>query len=127
MISKKTDAMETHLKKRSIHPLPMRSLSPRPMLCLMNRPSASVSLSHPSACPPSVSQSHTHPLLVCMCILLTILTHIQQDAYKAAINPFPNKENLFYIDSIVRNAIHAFDMTKIISAHRVHLHKQGKA
>lgn len=42
-------------------PLPLSlsfSLFVRPMLCLTNRPSAPVSLSHPSGCPPSVSQAH---------------------------------------------------------------------
>lgn len=34
------------------------SLFLRPVLCLTNRPSASVPLTHPSGCPPSVSQAH---------------------------------------------------------------------
>ena len=48
------------LSPPSIHPLLLFSLSLRPMLCLMNRPSTSVSLSHPSGCPPSVSQTPAH-------------------------------------------------------------------
>lgn len=47
------------------HPFVFTALSPspispfvRPMPRLTNRPSASVSLSHPSACPPSVSGAH---------------------------------------------------------------------
>lgn len=35
-------------------PLPV----PPPSVVLTNRPSASVSLTHPSGCPPSVSQAH---------------------------------------------------------------------
>lgn len=55
------------------------SLSLRPILCLMNRPSASVSLSHPSGCPPSVSQTHTHAHTACMWIFLSDHPHTLQN------------------------------------------------